>query len=44
MRQVELGQFLGMSEDMVGNWEKGRTVPSGKNLRLIEAIFGKNIL
>ncbi len=44
LKQVELGQFLGVSEDTLRNWEKGRTVHGMMLLRRIEAIFGKNFL
>ena len=44
LKQVDLAKVLGVSDDMVRNWEKGRTVPSGKLLREIERYFGQNFL
>jgi DNA-binding transcriptional regulator YiaG len=42
LKQVELAKILGVSEDLMRNWEKGRTHPSEENLRQIEGVFEKN--
>ena len=44
MRQVELAEALGVSEETLRNWERGRSVPEMVLLRRIEAIFEKNFL
>ncbi|HJP12951.1 MAG: helix-turn-helix transcriptional regulator [Nitrospinota bacterium] len=30
LKQVELAKILGVNEDTVRNWERGRTQPSGE--------------
>jgi len=42
LKQEELAKVFGVSEDMVRNWEKGRTRPLGEYLRRIEGIIEKN--
>ena len=44
LKQEELANALGVSEDTVRNWEKGRTVPLGEYLRRIGENFGKGWL
>ncbi len=44
LKQVELAKVLGVSEDTVRNWEKGRTRPVGEFLRRIEGYFETQLL
>ena len=44
LKQVELAKVLGVSEDLVRNWEKGRTVPTREYLMRIEGYFGEELL
>ena len=40
MKQVDLAKALGVSEDMIRNWETGRTSPADEYLRRLEGNFG----
>ena len=37
LMQSEVANIIGVSEESIWNWEKGRTEPSKKNLKIINA-------
>ena len=39
MTQVEAATKLGISEETLGNWEKGKTFPNVKDLQKIEILY-----
>lgn len=42
LTQKEAAQKLGVSEDVVSNWERGLTVPRIDQIPAIEAAYGLN--
>lgn len=42
MTQDQLAKRLGVSQQAVSNWEEGKSMPRGKRLRELAALFGKS--
>lgn len=40
LTQVEASNRIGVSRDVISNWERGITVPNANHIRMIETVYG----
>lgn len=40
LSQKRAGELIGVSENIIGNWERGRSFPDALKIKKIESVYG----